>query len=146
MTNNGPNDAPGPIIVSDPLIAELRFVSASGAGWTCQAVSQMVTCERAADLAVGASAPAITLVTDVVPGTPVGTALTNTAQVELPGGVLVDRVPGNNTSQASVSMPGETDPGLGEYPQTGANVTLLLLLTMLFTGSGLLLLRLGRQR
>ena len=43
VTNNGPTPAPG-VVVTDTLPAGLTYVSATGAGVTCSAVGQVVTC------------------------------------------------------------------------------------------------------
>ncbi len=58
---------PGPITVVDTLPAGLTFVSAVGDGWDCSAAGQVVTCTRAAGLALGASSD-ITLTTLVQSG------------------------------------------------------------------------------
>jgi uncharacterized repeat protein (TIGR01451 family)/fimbrial isopeptide formation D2 family protein len=62
-TSSGPTAAPtaGTITVEDTLPAGLSYVSAAGAGWTCAAAGQVVTCNTIAVIASGTSAPAITL-------------------------------------------------------------------------------------
>ncbi|HEX8099334.1 MAG TPA: sortase [Actinomycetota bacterium] len=55
VSNAGPSDAEGPIIVTDALPAGLSFVSFSGAGWSCSASGQDVTCTHAGDLAADGS-------------------------------------------------------------------------------------------
>lgn len=145
VTNRGPNIAPAPIIVSDNLINDLRFVSATGSGWSCSASGQVVTCQRAADLGVNATAPGITLVTSVVAGVPVGTTLTNTATVGLPGGVVVDVNPGNNTAGASTSVPDTGGVG-GRHPDTGAgNIVQWALLALTLLGLGVIATIAGRR-
>ena len=44
LTNNGPQSAAGPITVTDTLPAGLTYTSGTGAGWTCAAAGQIVTC------------------------------------------------------------------------------------------------------
>ncbi len=66
-TNNGPSDSPGPLTVADRLPAGVTYSSATGAGWTCSAVGQLVTCTTPGPLAAGASAPAITVTAAVAP-------------------------------------------------------------------------------
>ncbi|MGH8401664.1 MAG: beta strand repeat-containing protein, partial [Gammaproteobacteria bacterium] len=61
--NNGP-DAYVPantITVTDTLPTGLTYASVSGSGWSCSVVGQVVTCTTGANLASGASLPAITL-------------------------------------------------------------------------------------
>ena len=57
---NAGHAASGAVTVTDALPAGIVFVSAGGAGWTCGAVGQNVTCTNAAGLVSGASS-AITL-------------------------------------------------------------------------------------
>lgn len=95
VTNNGPDSAAGPQTVTDSLPADVTFVSATGAGWTCSALGQDVTCTHASALAAGATS-VITLVAHIHPEA-VGT-LSNTATVT---GPTYDPDPSNNTSTDS---------------------------------------------
>jgi uncharacterized repeat protein (TIGR01451 family) len=63
VTNAGPTADPGEVTVTDTLPAGLRFVSATGDGWSCQA-GPPVTCTRQG-LEVASST--VTLVVDVLP-------------------------------------------------------------------------------
>jgi uncharacterized repeat protein (TIGR01451 family) len=54
------------VTVTDTLPAGLTFNSATGTGWTCGAVGQVVTCTHAPTLNAGASFPPITLVVNVL--------------------------------------------------------------------------------
>lgn len=99
VSNNGPVAETGPITVTDTLPTGLTFVSATGTGWSCGAVGQVVTCTRSGTLASGASAGAITLVATVAT-TATGT-LTNTATVS---GQLFDNVSSNNTATDSQAV------------------------------------------
>jgi uncharacterized repeat protein (TIGR01451 family) len=93
VSNNGPNDATGTITVTDTLPAGLTYVSATGTGWACGAVGQIVTCTRAGPLANGASAPSITLTVSV--GAAAYPSVTNTATVS--SGTF-DNVAANSTN------------------------------------------------
>jgi trimeric autotransporter adhesin len=53
------------VTVTDTLPAGLTFASATGTGWTCGAVGQLVTCTHAPTLNAGSSFPPITLVVNV---------------------------------------------------------------------------------
>ena len=81
-TNNGPDQyAPtDTVTVTDTLPTGESYVSASGTGWTCGAVGQLVTC-TASNVTVnsGSSLPAITL--NVSVATNAAASLTNTATV-----------------------------------------------------------------
>src|SRR6185312_3378044 len=55
----------GAITVTDTLDSHFTFVSGSAAGWTCGAVSQVVTCTNPGPLAPGASATSIPLIVAV---------------------------------------------------------------------------------
>ncbi|WP_168798659.1 DUF6701 domain-containing protein [Herbaspirillum sp. ST 5-3] len=65
VTNNGPSNEAGPIIVRDTLPAGLSFVSASGTGWSCNFASGTVTCTYNSSLANGTTAPTVTLTVGV---------------------------------------------------------------------------------
>lgn len=92
VTNNGPLADTGPITVTDTLPAGLSYSSVSGAGWSCSAVGQVVTCTRSGSLANGAST-SFTMTVAVAVGTS-GTK-TNTATVD---GAYFDYVAGNNSA------------------------------------------------
>ena len=55
VTNNGPDVARGPIIVTDTLPTGFTYTSTSGGGWSCSASGQTVTCINPSDLTVGSS-------------------------------------------------------------------------------------------
>ncbi|HVL76242.1 MAG TPA: DUF11 domain-containing protein [Noviherbaspirillum sp.] len=101
--NNGPNEEPGPITVTNTLPPQLAYVSAGGAGWSCSASGQTVTCVYSgAALAPGTYAPALTLTVSV---TSASTSVTNVATVS---GARFDNVSENNSASdtASVLVPG----------------------------------------
>jgi large repetitive protein len=62
--NKGPSTA-DQVVVTDPLPTGLTYVSASGPDWTCSNEANDVRCELAGTLAVGATAPPITLTAKV---------------------------------------------------------------------------------
>lgn len=98
VTNLGPSAAAGPITITDPLPAGTSFVSATGAGWTCDPIpagtlGANLHCTLAGPLAVGAT-PAAVVVTAGLPSSQTS-AVANTATVSSP---TTDPVPANNSS------------------------------------------------
>src|SRR5207249_4227724 len=61
VSNIGPVSTSGAVTVTDTLPAGLTPSSASGTGWTCAIVAQVVTCTRSDALAPAGSYPAITI-------------------------------------------------------------------------------------
>jgi len=129
VTNNGPStslaDVTTPIAVTDTLPSGLTFVSATGAGWTCGAVGQVVLCTNPNPIAVGASAPTIDLVANVALG---ASSITNTAAVA--PGLTPDPVPGNNSDSVADPVGQSADLSItkshGGAPQLGDVVTFTL--------------------
>ncbi len=70
------------VTVTDTLPAGLTFNAASGTGWTCGAVGQVVTCTHAAPLNAGASFPPIALTVNVLESAAAN--VTNTVVVSTP--------------------------------------------------------------
>ncbi|MFN8571509.1 MAG: hypothetical protein U0132_05580 [Gemmatimonadaceae bacterium] len=103
VSNAGGAPSSGAITVSDVLPASLTFVSATGAGWSCSAVGQTVTCTNAGPVAAGATLPAITLTVDVASNAP--STVTNTATVS--GGGDSDN--SNNSSSDPTTIGGAPD-------------------------------------
>jgi len=99
----GPVQAPDPITVTDTLPTELTFVSATGTGWSCSAVGQVVTCSYtgAYPVASGAALPPITLTVDVAD---IGTTVVNSATVSTPN----DSTAANNTATDPTTIVGPT--------------------------------------
>jgi uncharacterized repeat protein (TIGR01451 family) len=97
VSNAGPSTASS-VSVSDTLAAGAVFVSASGSGWTCNNVANVVTCTLPS-LAVGA-APPITL-TFNAPPTATTTTLANTATVS---SATNDPNPANNSSTSTIPL------------------------------------------
>jgi trimeric autotransporter adhesin len=81
------------VTVTDTLPAGLTFNAASGTGWTCGAVGQVVTCTHAAPLNVGASFPPITLTVNVLEAA----AANVTNSVTVSSAPSFDLDTGNNT-------------------------------------------------
>ena len=106
VSNIGSAPTTGAITVSDPLPAGLSFVSGTGAGWSCGAAGQNVTCTRGTALAAGASS-AITLTVSVGAGAPA--SVTNSASLTTAG----DADPTNDAAtDAPVAIGGPADLGL----------------------------------
>ncbi|MCU1398190.1 MAG: hypothetical protein JWN62_1299, partial [Acidimicrobiales bacterium] len=94
VTDNGIGSSPANLTVTDTLINGLTFRSASGAGWTCSAAGQDVTCTGGGPLAPGQSTT-IRIVTTV--GGAGGTTVNNTASVAAAG---IELSLSNNASRA----------------------------------------------
>ncbi|MDQ2701447.1 MAG: CshA/CshB family fibrillar adhesin-related protein [Pseudomonadota bacterium] len=96
VRNNGPdvNLAANTIVVTDTLPAGLTYASASGTGWSCGSVGQVVTCTRGGAAAGGTTLPPITLNVNVSGSAPA--SVTNTATVAVPSGYDPDT--SNNTA------------------------------------------------
>jgi len=100
VTNNGPSDAAS-VTMTDVLPAALRFTSLSSpGGWSCSTpapgANGTITCSIASLAA--ASNATFTLTVLIDPGTPVGTAINNTATVT---SASPDSSSANNSSTAS---------------------------------------------
>lgn len=80
VSNLGPDADPGPITVTDPLVGQLLYQAATGDGWTCNVVSQTVTCTHTGPLTPGTSLPKLVTTTPVAVGSE-GT-ISNAAEVK----------------------------------------------------------------
>jgi uncharacterized repeat protein (TIGR01451 family) len=102
VKNLGPSDAVAsvgsPITVVDTLPTGMTFVSASGAGWSCTAVGQVVTCVLTSPIANGTTVP-LDIATSVSPTLPAGT-VTNTADITT--SPAPDPVSSNNSATDAV--------------------------------------------
>lgn len=108
VRNLGLDAETGPLTVTSNLHASLSYTGYSGTGWSCSAIGQLVTCTYAGSLAVGTSAPTLTLNT-TVSGSAGGTTITNVAVVS---GVVFDNVSGNNAISSSRFVYGGSSVGL----------------------------------
>ncbi len=144
VTNNGPYQVPGPITVVDTLPAGIQYTSASGTGWVCSASGQIATCTRAAALASGGVAGAITI--NVTLLSTVAPSVTNVALVSssmddqnyannratatsavtvrsvtvTPDGATVMRLPSNGTNYSQVFVVTNTGSLSGTYTLTAS--------------------------
>jgi uncharacterized repeat protein (TIGR01451 family) len=132
VTNLGPNATVQPIVLVDELPAGLTYVSASGMGWVCTHASSRVECTYAASLAVGASAPVVTLVTTVTASP--GASIVNAATVN-GGGPDVPSV----SDDARLAVP-------APLPSTGSSSGSLLQVGMMLGLFGVLMLVISRLR
>ncbi len=129
VVNNGPY-ATGGITVVDSLPAGLLFTSFSGAGWSCTAVGQVVTCTYATALASGATATVLQLNVTVLAS--VAPTITNVAVVS---GALADQNLSNNratgTSAVTVRSVTVTPDGatVTQLPSNGTNYTQVFVVT-----------------
>jgi fimbrial isopeptide formation D2 family protein/uncharacterized repeat protein (TIGR01451 family) len=125
VSNLGPSDADGPIVVTDTLPAGLTFVSA-GSGWTCDVVGRDVTCELGSGkTGLAAGETAVDLVVSVLPAsTPENATYVNRASVE--SGTTPDPNPENNTGTATVTVtptPSTPDPTASPTPEPSVTPT-----------------------
>jgi trimeric autotransporter adhesin len=103
------------VTVSDTLPAGLTFKTATGTGWTCGAVGQVVTCTHAAPLNAGASLPPITLTVNVLQAA--AASVTNTVTVS--SAPSFDLNTANNTATDATAT---IDPNLGTSTKTVLDV------------------------
>ena len=99
-SNDGPN-ASGNLVLTDNLPGSSTFVSASGTGWSCSHAAGVVTCTRNGPLAVGASAPPVTIVARIVASTGF---VTNSATISPAVGAVADPDNSNNTATATTQV------------------------------------------
>lgn len=94
IRNAGPSRSPATITVVDTLPAGMSFTGSAGAGWSCSAAGQVVTCDLGSSLGAGATAPTLSITADIASDAGPAT-LTNTATVT---GPLPDPTPDNNSA------------------------------------------------
>lgn len=97
--NNGPQPATGTTTVTDTLPAGLTYASATGTGWSCGVVGQVVTCTTTDSVASGASLPTITVGVTIDAGAPA--SVDNVATV---ANAIFDNVSVNNTSTDTTTI------------------------------------------
>jgi protocatechuate 3,4-dioxygenase beta subunit len=129
VASTGTQDAYAGFAVVDALPGSLTFTSASGTGFACTAVDQVVTCEHDDSLPAGETAT-VRIVTGV---TTAGAEVTNKAMVNVDGrGYRFEVL---SAQDVAVSDPVPSDPG-SRLAATGATAALPL-------GAAVLLLVLG---
>lgn len=106
--NNGPGSTGLPTLtITDTLPAGLTFTGSSGAGWSCSAAAQVVTCTQVNPIAAGNSS-AVTINVSVANTT--ADSISNSATSDtasFPNGTGGDGTPGNNvTSNNNISVAG----------------------------------------
>src|SRR5439155_1058996 len=119
VSNVGPAPSGGLVTVSDTLPAGLTPLSASGSGWTCGIVAQVVTCTRSDALTAAASYPLIVITVAVQQSAP--GSLTSGASSSLTLFAIVTGT-GTITNAATKSAENEIDPNLGNNAASAAIV------------------------
>lgn len=129
VTNEGPDTAEGPIVVTDDLPEGLSYVSATGTGWDCEHTDGLVTCTHAGDLAPDATTT-ITLLAEVTATG--GMAIVNTAAV-LGETIEADELNNDDSAGATVAAASAG----GNIPLTGYPIVDLLRLAAALVGIGI---------
>jgi len=117
VNNVGPVPSGGLVTVADTLPAGLTPSSASGSGWTCGVVVQVVTCTRSDALAAGGSYPIIAITVAVQQSAP--GSLTNSGTVAGGGEVNV----GNNSASDPTTITSRADVGV---TKTASNASVIV--------------------
>ena len=108
VTNNGPSNAAGPVLVTDTLPAGLSYVSGTGTGWTCGAVGQQVSCSHASALAPAESTQIVVVATAALAAYPsVVNAVAVSSTTADPNGT-------NNTATDSTTVTLVSDLAIGK--------------------------------
>ena len=102
VTNVGLAPSVGATAVTDTLAGGLRFVAASGPGWTCSASGQVVTCVLPTPLAPSVSSQ-ILLDAEILPG--IGTEVRNAVAMATPGDTVLG---GNNAALVTTRVLAES--------------------------------------
>ena len=142
VTNRGPMNDPGPIVVTDTLPAGLTYAGATGLGWTCAATGPTVRCEHG-PLDAGTTST-LDVTVDVGPGTanPVVNAATVTSpaqDTEATSNTATDTATlATQAALAEVAAPAVAAPAVAgsALPASGRDPRFLLL-------AGLVLVALG---
>lgn len=129
VTNRGPTEDPGPIVITDMLPPGLSYVSAAGTGASCGASGQTVTCTLAAPLGVDET---VTVELGVRVASAANPEVTNAVTVTTP----TEQLPGSDLSDST------TDPAVADpLAYTGAVALRWLVLAailLLIAGGGFL--------
>ncbi len=151
VTNNGPNDTVGAIVLIDKLPSGLTYDKASGPGWSCSNAGRKVTCTYDATLAVGAKAT-VRLVTKVTaePGSEIvniasveGAGAVSPSEAEETGSVPADQPTGPSGPGGDTA--GESDSTLGDTGGPSLWVPLVGLAMALLGGALFVASRRGRR-
>ncbi len=130
-TNSGTVATSGTVTVTDTLPAGLTPTVAAGTGWTCNIVSQTVTCTRSNALNAGASYPAISITVSVAQNA--ASSLTNTATVSGGG----QAVTSNDTASDPTTIVSSSDLSLTKVTNnSGSGVGTNATFTITLTNSG----------
>lgn len=100
VTNIGSGSTTGTITVTDTLPAGLGFISGVGAGWSCSALGQTVTCTNPGPLAPNASSTITLTVTVDINAYP---SVTNSVSVSAPGDINPDN--NSDDDQTTITAP-----------------------------------------
>ncbi|MBB3219663.1 DUF11 domain-containing protein [Pseudoduganella umbonata] len=103
VVNNGPMDEGGPLTVTGTLPPSLIYGGASGAGWTCTAQGQLLTCTYSGVVKADVTLPPITLT-----ATPAASATGLISFGVTVGARLFDYYDGNDTSTVSARVGNQT--------------------------------------
>jgi hypothetical protein len=101
VSNQGAAPTSGTVNVNDIMSFPLLPTAASGSGWTCAVLAELVRCQRSDALAAGASYPPITLTVNIAATAP--PSVTDTAEVSGGGDV---NAANNTASDPATIVPG----------------------------------------
>jgi uncharacterized repeat protein (TIGR01451 family) len=116
VSNSGNFTSSGAVTVTDTLPTGLTPSTASGTGWSCGAVGQVVTCTRSDALAAAGSYPAITL--SLIAAANAAGSLTNTAHVAGGGETNAS----NDTANDPTTVNGAPDLSITKSHAGGFNI------------------------
>jgi len=133
VNNAGTAATSGTITVTDTLNNNFSFVSATGTGWVCGNVAQVVTCTNAGPIAAASAAGNITLTVLVSAATPAGN-IADTAAVSTSG----DNNSANDSSTNTVAIIAAPDLAIAKTGSSlfvaGSNATFQLAVNNVSTG------------
>lgn len=118
VNNTGLAPTNGAITVTDNLPGYVQFVSASGAGWTCSAIGQLVTCTSSTVIASNTSSLIVITVKAITP-TPIGSPARNTAYVSGGGDSAPGPKPSNEVPTDITDIPKQNVSIVKGAPNTG---------------------------
>ncbi len=142
VSNLGPDEDPGPIVVTDELPAGLTYVAATGPGWDCGVAGSVVTCTSDASIAAGESASPITVTTKVTASTG---QVTNSASVESTASDAVTTNDADTASTAVTTPAASPSSPSSPLASTGARIAGTALFALLLLSVGFVLTRQARR-